>query len=136
MQVGYERYVRLCFSHPWWLLLGFFVPTFLAVFAGSTIELRTDLKDLLPLDAPSVVAMEEARSRRGSSDLFAIAVTSPDPVANVAAIRALEQIFETWDEVEYFDNVQDQSFFRKHALLLLPVEDLERIRSTLQRMVR
>lgn len=136
MHAGYERYVRACFSHPFALMLGFLVPTVWAVLAGSQIELRTDLKDLLPLDAPSVVAMEEARARRGSSDLFAIAVTSPDPVANVEAVRALERVLSEWDEVEYFDNVQEQAFFRKHALLLLPVEDLERIRSTLQRMVR
>lgn len=132
----YERYVNLCFRQPWLLVAVGIALTISAFVAGKSIELRTDLKDLLPIDAPSVVAMDEARARRGSSDMFAIAVTSPDPLANVEAIRTLERTLTDWEEVEYFENEQSQDFFRRNALLLLPTEDLQHIRATLQRMVR
>ena len=46
-----RRYVRLCLDQPWGPLLAIAVLTALAVLAGRTIEINTDLKSLLPEDA-------------------------------------------------------------------------------------
>ena len=107
-----------------------------AAWFGFGIDIKTDLKDLLPKDASSVQALEEARERRGSNDYYVIAVESPEPSANIAFVEALAEEIETWEEVNNVTVERDRSFLRENALLFLPVSDLQRIRSTLQRMIR
>jgi len=131
-----RRYARLCIAHPWPVLVVLACVTVLAAWRGTQIELDTDLKSLLPDDAPSVLAIEEARQRRGGSDLFVIAVTSPSPMQTVLFVDALAEAFEDWEEVEYIEIAQDQTFFRDNALLFLPIEDLVQIDENLRRMIR
>ncbi|TVQ95953.1 MAG: hypothetical protein EA398_16640 [Deltaproteobacteria bacterium] len=131
-----KRYVHLCFERPLLLLVAVLVPTIALGVMGASIGLDTDLRDLLPEDAPAVIAMEEASQRRGGADMFAIAVTSPDPIANVRFVDALAEALADWEEVEFFELSHDQAFFREHALLFLPPEDLRRVRETLGRMIR
>ena len=131
-----RRYARLSIQRPWALLAFYAVVTALAVWRGSGIEVDAGLESLLPEDAPSVVALDEARARRGGQDLFVIAVESPEPLATVQFVDALVEQFEGWEEVEYIDTVRDQTFFREHALLYLTLEDLENINRNLRRMIR
>jgi predicted RND superfamily exporter protein len=130
------RYVALSLAQPFVVLAAFALLTVLAAWRGTLIELDTDLKSLLPQDAPSVVAIEEARQRRVGSDLFVIAVESPEPLATARFIDAIAERLEGWEEIEYVEYEQDRSFFRKHALLFLPVPELERMQENLRRMVR
>jgi predicted RND superfamily exporter protein len=130
------RYTRLCVESPIIPLVVLTVFTALCIWRGVGIEVDPDLKALLPDDAPSVVAIEEARSRRGGSDQFVIAVTSPEPLATVQFVDALAEAFREWEEVESLDYARDQSFFRENALLYMPVSDLFMIKRSLQRMIR
>lgn len=107
-----------------------------AVRIGSGIELRSDLAEMLPDDAPSVLALEESRRRAGTTDLFTIAVQSPDPMANVRMLDALGEGLSAWPDLDYIEVRHEQAFFREHALLLLPVDDLVRIRDALRELVR
>lgn len=131
-----RRYVRLCLDQPWGPLLAIAVLTALAVLAGRTIEINTDLKSLLPEDAPSVQAIEEARVRRGGNDSFVIAVESPNPAATVRFVDDIAARLEAWDQAESVSVSEDQSFFRDHVLLYLQVEELERIHDNVRRMIR
>jgi hypothetical protein len=131
-----RRYAALSNSHPWALLGVLALITGLAIYRGVQIEVDAGLESLLPADAPSVVALEEARARRGGTDLFVIAVESPEPLATVQFVEALAEELSDWEEVEYTDYVRDQSFFRSHALLYLTYEDLANIEDNLRRMIR
>ena len=131
-----RRYAAFANESPW-VVLGFLaVLTAFALHRGLRIEVDAGLESLLPEDAPSVVALEEARSRRGGTDLFVIAVESPEPLATVQFVEALARELSDWEEVEYADYVRDQTFFREHALLYLTLEDLENIEDNLRRMIR
>lgn len=130
------RYVRLSLQRPWLLIAIYSLITLASVLLATRLKLETDLKDLLPADAPSVVALDEARARQGSSDKFVIAVDSPDPLKTLAFIDALAVELKDWEAVEAAEYKQDRSFLLDRALLFLPVEDLTRIKGNLQRMVR
>ncbi len=130
------RYVHLSMRRPGLLLAIYAAITLASVLLATRLKLETDLKDLLPADAPSVVALDEARSRQGSSDKFVIAVDSPDPLKTLAFIDALAVELKDWDAAETIEYKQDRQFLLDHALLFLPVEDLQRIKGNLQRMVR
>ncbi|MCB9519708.1 MAG: MMPL family transporter [Myxococcales bacterium] len=129
-------YARLSNRSPWALLALYAVVTALSLAAASRIHVETGLEALLPDDAPSVVALHEARARRGSQEQFVIAVESPDPLATVRFVDALAAQLQDWEEVEYVDIVRDQTFFRDHILLYLPVEDLRTIDRNLRRIIR
>ena len=131
-----RQYASLSTRKPWTLLALFGVITALSVVLGQNITVDTGLESLLPSDAPSVLAIDEARARRGGQDLFVIAIESPDPLATVQFVDALAESFADWEEVEYFDYERSQSFFREHALLYLTMEDLGNIEDNLRRMIR
>ena len=131
-----RKYAALSTSHPWVILGILALITAVAIDRGIDIDVDAGLESLLPTDAPSVVALEEARARRGGTDLFVIAVESPEPLATVQFVEALAEEFSDWEEVEYTDYVRDQSFFREHALLYLTFADLVNIEDNLRRMIR
>jgi predicted RND superfamily exporter protein len=135
-----ERLVRwyadLAIRRPWLLLALYTAMTLVSVVLATRLELKTDLKDLLPGDAQSVIALDEARSRQGSSDKFVIAVESPDPLATLRFIDAIHAELADWPEAESIEVKQDREFLRRHALVFLHVEDLQRIKENVQRLVR
>ena len=131
-----NRYVLLSLRRPWLLIAIYAAITIASILLATRLKLETDLKDLLPADAPSVVALDEARTRQGSSDKFVIAVDSPDPLKTLAFIDALAAELNGWEAAESIEIKQDRQFLLDHALLFLPVEDLGRIKGNLQRMVR
>lgn len=117
-------------------LAGIGLVTAVLAWRGAQIEIDPDLKSLLPADAPSVLAIEEASERRGGIDLFVVAVASPDPQATVDFMDALDARLRDWEEVEWTEIEQNRDFFREHALLYLPVPELERMLENLKRMRR
>ena len=131
-----RKYSHAAMRSPVLLLLGYAVFTALCVFLATKLRLETDLADLLPEDAPSVIARDEARQRTTSTDQFLIAVESTNALANVRFVDALTEALSDWDEVVAFEKEQDNSFYRDRALLLLPVEDLQRVKERLQRLIR
>lgn len=131
-----ERYTESVLAKPFHWLVLYVLLTGLAFWFGRP-EVRTDLADLLPDDAPAVLALDEGRARRGGGgEFFSIAVTSPDPMANIRFMEALSERLGSWEETNYVVVDQDKSFFRNHALLFLPVEDLTTIRDNLRRLIR
>lgn len=131
-----RRYAATSMARPLIPLAALLLVTVLAGWLATGLELETDLKHLLPDDAPSVVALNEARERTAGSDQFLVSVHSRDALANVRFVDDLTELFGQWEAVEGFENEQDQSFYREHALLLLPVTDLLDIKSKLQRLIR
>ncbi len=127
------RYARLSERNPWMLLGIYTVISALCVFAAwALMEIRTDLESLLPQGSPSVVALEESRARTGSTDSYIVAATSPDPEANVRFVEAMAAEIQTWPETQWVQTDRDPSFFAEHALLYMPVPDLEKLRDTLE----
>jgi predicted RND superfamily exporter protein len=131
-----KKYSHAAMRSPVLLLLGYALFTVLCVYLATRLRLETDLADLLPEDAPSVIARDEARARTTSTDQFLIAVESTNALANVRFVDALTEALSDWDEVVAFEKEQDNSFYRDRALLLLPVEDLQRVKERLQRLIR
>lgn len=131
-----KRYTDSVLAKPFqWLV--FYVLLTMAAFYFGQPEVKTDLAELLPSDAPAVLALEEGKARRGGGgEFYSIAVKSPDPVANAEFMEAIAEAIRAWPETNYVVVDEDKSFFREHALLFLPVEDLTTIKSNLQRLIR
>ena len=134
-----RRYVRLSTKHPLLILLAFTIATAFATIGTVKVfgNVRTNVRDLLPEDTPSRSALELSDVRRGSSDLYVIAIESPDAYANIEMVEALRLRIEAeWDEAQWVQYDEDATFFREHALLYLPEERLLRFRDELRIALR
>lgn len=131
-----KRYTDSVLAKPFqWLV--FYVLLTLAAFYFGQPTVKTDLAELLPDDAPAVLALDEMKARRGGGgEFYSIAVTSPDPIANAKFMEAIAASMDAWPETNYVVVDQDKSFFREHALLFLTIEDLENVKFKLQRLIR
>lgn len=100
-----------------------------AVCGWYATHLRIDgnLDALLPRNTETIHAMKEAKLRLGSSDLYTIAIAMDDPVALATLQKRVADSLKKWPDVVYAQIERDNSFFRKHALLYLPHEQLKKI---------
>lgn len=135
-----ERYVNLCHARPRAVVAVYVVVTALSLYAVKDLRVVTDLKALLPEDTPSVTALNELDRRTGSSDLFTIAVTSPDPLANARFTDDTAAEMERgkavpgaagWSDAVWVQSRRDVSFFRTHALYYIPENHLADLRDRL-----
>ncbi|TPV94686.1 MAG: hypothetical protein B7733_13875 [Myxococcales bacterium FL481] len=99
---------------------------------GSSIALNTDLKALLPSDAPSVAALREAAARRGPTDLLTVAIECDDPVTRQGFAQDLADVITTWPEVEELRFERDYTVLRNHALYYLDSDELLGLRDELR----
>jgi len=99
---------------------------------STRLRVDPNLDALLPRDTETIRAMQEAKARLGSSDLYTIALSMDDP-AELARIQdRLADSLRKWPEVVYVQVSRDNSFFRSHALLYLPLDQLQRISSRIE----
>jgi hypothetical protein len=132
----FSRYARYVGRTPWLALAVLTVITGGALLAAAT-HLRLDPRfdALLPDGTPSVEARREARRRMGSSDLYLIAVKSPDPVANYRFARDAAARIAKWKETDWVLHRRDAEVFRRHALLYADEADLKELATVLARVI-
>jgi len=132
-----QWYIPFASRHRYKLLVLMILVTAACFYPILTrLKIDADLSKLLPSETPSVIALNESFNRFGSTDRFMIAIQSEDPqlVADLQdSIRAYMQKNWTDDFVTVqIDN--DNSFFKKNALLYIPLNHLERVRDNLEEL--
>lgn len=134
---AFARYARLSARRPGLALLLIALVT-AAALAAAAHGLRLDPRfdALLPSGTPSVVARREAKKRLGSSDLYVVAVKSPDPMANYRFIRDAAARIAKWPETDWVIDRRDASVFRRNALLFANSADLAKGAKLLERIIR
>ena len=117
------------FSHRYRFLIVALTLALTALCAVYSTRLRIDanLDALLPRDTETIRAMGEAKKRLGSSDLYTIAISIDDPAELARLQDRLADSLRKWPDVVYAQVARDNSFFREHALLYLPIEQLQKI---------
>jgi predicted RND superfamily exporter protein len=95
---------------------------------STRIQVDGNLESLLPTGSTTIHALKETQKRFGSADLFTISIVGSDPAA-IARIQDTlrSRMVREWPFVKSVQTARDQEFFRHHALLYLPREQLEHI---------
>jgi len=131
-----DGWVNLSLKRPWLLFLAGTVLFFGGLTFALRLELRTDLAELLPTDAPSVVDMERLKQTVMSYSTLSVVIESPDLPASqrfaedlVAKLRKFQP-----DRVRYIDyNINEiKEFYKKNQLLYADVNDIETFREKLK----
>ena len=128
------RYVELTSRHPWIALGLFLVFTLFMAFMASRLRISTDLKLLLPEKTPSVQALHRSEKRLGSTDFYTLAFEDSDPVKLGRFQKTLAESLQTWKPVKWVQYDEDRTFFMRHALVYLPVDQLEDLEHRLTSM--
>lgn len=134
---AFARYARFSARRPGVALLLIALVT-AAALAAAAHGLRLDPRfdALLPSGTPSVVARREAKRRLGSSDLYVVAVKSPDALANYRFLQAVAARIAKWPETDWVIDRRDASVFRRNALLFAKAADLAKGAKLLSRIIR
>ncbi len=130
-----EAYIRFSFRYPWIPILFLICLTWFFTHLATGLRIDTDLRVLLPDGTASKMALQQAEKRMGSTDLFTIAFEAPSADAVGKIQKDLADSLKKWPDVVWAQYDQDRSFFEKQALLYMPVEELEDLKSRLSGMI-
>lgn len=130
-----RSYVTLSYKRPWQPLLVIALLFGGSLFLAGKLNIDTDLRVLLPKGTPSVVALQEAEKRMGSTDFFTIAFQANSAEAVGAMQKAVAESLSRWEEVVWTQYDQDRSFFERHALLYLPAPQLVDLKDRISGMI-
>src|SRR5437879_323559 len=119
-----QSYVGLSYRKPWLPLVVIGLATWFMTILSGHLRIDTDLRVLLPKGTPSVVALQEAEKRMGSTDLFTVAFEASSPEAVGKFQHDIADSLSKWKEVIWVQYDQDRTFFEKHALLYMPTDQL------------
>jgi len=102
-------------------------------------NLRSDIEELLPRDAPSVVAIDELRHRMSGLQYLGVLVEVGSPEKLPAAERFLDDLaarVRTYPKSEVSDVrtgfSAERTFVERHAASLVELEDLKTIRQRIE----
>jgi uncharacterized protein len=102
-----------------------------AVAYGANVRVDTDLRALLPADAPSVVALDELERRSGASERFIVAIEARTAADANAMAKGIAEEIASWPEAEQLSVVRDYTPIRDHALYFIELSELETLRDEL-----
>ncbi len=130
-----KAYVGLSHNSPWIPIVVLGLLTYGSFRLAQNLRIDTDLRVLLPKGTPSVLALQEAETRMGSTDLFTIAIQDSSAEAVGRMQTAVAESLSLWSEVVWSQYDQSRYYFESHALLYLPKDQLQDLRQRIQAMV-
>ncbi len=127
-----ERYIHFSRRHCFSIVAAVLFISLLCGLYSTHLRLDANLDALLPQNTKTILAMKEAKIRLGSSDLYTLAISIDDPAELARFQDRLADSLRRWPDVVYAQVARDNSFFRKHALLYLPQDQLKKISQKLE----
>lgn len=112
---------------PGWLFAAAVLATLAALVPLRGFSVRASITDLLPRDWRSVQAFEAFGRKLGSAGQLSIVVHSPDPARNAALVERLAADLDAHPEVNFLEYRTEASFYRRHKLLYISLEDLQEV---------
>jgi uncharacterized protein len=126
-----SRYARLAVARPWALTLLALALLFASLpFAIKLYtDLRTDLRELLPRNAPAAVALTTLEKRVGSTGYLSVVISTADPKAGERFVDSLSKALSTKLVPSLAREVrsrtdEDRSFVDAHGALYASLSDL------------
>ncbi len=132
-----EATLRAALRAPWLVLAVGLALAGAASLVVPRLEIRSDIADLFPEQTPNVRRGKAVKAALGYSAQLVVMIGSPDAEATLRFAAALSKAFaDEPDLLRKLEFRRDISFFEKNALLFLPVEELQSLRTRLDRKLR
>jgi hypothetical protein len=135
MQRWIRSYIKLSIAHCLPLVAAGLLITAIALLGIFRLRLSTNFAKLLPQDTPSVKASREISAKVGSTDFLVVAVESPHPANNIAALEKLGPRLKKHPDLGFVLWKVDTRFFTRHGLLYLDITALKRLHQALKEKI-
>jgi predicted RND superfamily exporter protein len=135
-QRWFEGFIQLAVSRPWRVLLVLVLLAAGGMALASRLEFRGSFVELLPQGAREVQDLTRVSQKAGGDGYLVIVAKGDTPERLRAYAAELTARLEALPEVRYVEHRYDVDFFRRHGLLLMPVERLAALRKDLEARVR
>lgn len=119
-----QRLVGYAVARPKRLLLGALLLVVASGVSMARLRVSRDLRQLMPSDSPAIQRLEQASAQAGNQSDLIVVVRSPDRAANRAFGRALAAALRRHRGLRWVVFRRELEFFRRHALLYLPLDEL------------
>lgn len=133
-----SKYIRSCRDHPVYYWIGIAVFSILAFYGAANIEIDSNLKRLLPPDAPSVVGLNQLeKAYDGRLGRLTVVVQRDKNTANLH--RVAEKIGPRLQSVQGVKRVEWKKplrFFEKQRLLYLEYPDLQTVEKRIKKRLK
>ena len=132
------RYVGFAARRPRILVAAAALAAIAGAAGARTLELRTDMTELLPADDPAAVALREVGRRQRSSAYLAVLLRSPDASANRRFADALRDALAPggrFTEIETAPDGELAAFAARQRWLYVEQRDLDEGEALLDRIV-
>ncbi|MGL1901464.1 MAG: MMPL family transporter [Fibrobacterales bacterium] len=106
-----------------------------ALYQASHLQLNLRLLDLFPDDQPATIAAKKLQENFGGFGTLDVIVQSKSPEANHRIITSLEKKLHDTTLINFVEYKTEASFFLKHRLLYISLEDLELVRDRVTTLV-
>src|SRR5690606_20071382 len=120
-----RAYVALCSRHAIPLVLVILAVTAVALYLAQGLSIDSRLEALLPDDARSVQALEEASKRVPTRSKLELLIQSDDPALNRELAEKLVTEVRAWPETRWAVTARDPSGLWERRLLFAPAEQLD-----------
>ena len=112
-----------------------FLLTLIGFFYTFQLPLESDLAELLPEDYVSVRTLERVREEVGGFQTLQVLVEGKDLKAMKRYADVLAHELEKSPLVKFVDYKRDVEFYRRHALLYMPLQDLKKLRDRIKERI-
>ncbi len=140
LRSGVDALVDLGGRRPWLVFVAALALLAAAWTYASRLEVRSDIREMLPRDSPGFQAFERRLERIGGRATIVVLVESPDRTANEHFIDALRASLDKMDGRELIAFVESgskdvRSFFEANKWLYADLSDLEEADAKVERQI-
>lgn len=134
------KYVVFAYRKSGFILALFLLAAFISLLIGSRLELRSDIKEILPPNSESVRSLNDVLGRVGGMGLLVVAVEGKNVSANKKFMDDFYVKLQQYPEgfiksISYkVDNIED--FYKRYALYYLSLPELRKLRSKVENRVQ
>lgn len=130
-----QAQARFICKYAAWILAFFLVATAGLIPVASRLKLHANFLDLLPVNHPSIVNLNELMSHVGGTSFLITIVESPDEKAAHRAIQELGRQAALFPEIDYVDNRTDSPAFADRKLLFLKLESVKKLHKDVENLM-
>lgn len=120
-----KKWAHFAATHPWWVIIGLFIVTVLAVISASQMRMDMRWSDLLPMHDPMAQEFDRILKEYKSASTIHIVLQGEEHQMKEFADAIVPQIEELTEYVERVDYKIDMEFFAEHGFMLTEAQDLE-----------
>ncbi len=132
----YKKFISFSARHTWFMMLCLAIVTALELFyIKNNLKIDTDIRALFKGDNEMVLELEKMEDIVGSYSTVLVVAHSPNREKNIEALRLVKEKIDGNPLVRFVEFDRDVEYLEKNALLFATLDELQRIKTEVQRQI-